>query len=133
MEIKRNEATIGRPEGDRVIDAPFVFIDIANMIGQLKAEDAWRKNTRNGITVFKSNGITQVITTLKGSEDIIDNEVDGFLTIHLFSGNAVFSTSEGDVIMEKGQFVTVHPHIVHSFKAVTDTVLLITTFGKSEV
>src|SRR4030095_5196174 len=133
MEIKRNEATVNRPEGDRVLDASFVFVDIATTIGQLKAEDAWKKNSRNGITVFKWNGVTQVITTLKGSEDIIDNEVEGYLSIHVLNGNAVFTTSEGDVIMTKDQFVTVHPHVVHSFKAVTDTVLLLTTVSKAEM
>ena len=28
MENKRNEATLNRPEGDRVLDAPYVFINI---------------------------------------------------------------------------------------------------------
>jgi hypothetical protein len=50
MEIKRNEATLNRPEGDRVIDAPFVFLDIPEFIHQVKKEKAWKKYDRNGIT-----------------------------------------------------------------------------------
>ena len=38
MEIKTNQATKNRPEGDRVIDAPYVFIDIPGFVEQLKSE-----------------------------------------------------------------------------------------------
>ena len=38
MENKRNEATLNRPEGDRVLDAPYVFINIPEFIRQLKNE-----------------------------------------------------------------------------------------------
>ena len=42
MENKRNEATLNRPEGDRVLDAPYVFINIPEFIRQLKSEEAWQ-------------------------------------------------------------------------------------------
>ena len=64
MEIKRNEATFNRPDGDRVLDGTYVFVDIPSYIRQIKEEKAWEKNDRNGITVFKSENITQVITVL---------------------------------------------------------------------
>jgi len=40
MENKRNEATLNRPEGDRVLDAPYVFVNIPEFIRQLKSEEA---------------------------------------------------------------------------------------------
>ena len=45
METKRNEATLNRPEGDRVIDAPYVFMDLDQFILQLKNEESWTKMT----------------------------------------------------------------------------------------
>ena len=44
MEIKRNQATFNRPQGDRVIDASYVFIDIPAFVDQIKMEKAWEKN-----------------------------------------------------------------------------------------
>ena len=38
MEHKRNEATLNRPEGDRVLDASYVFIDINEFTRQLREE-----------------------------------------------------------------------------------------------
>ena len=61
MENKRNEATLNRPEGDRVLDAPYVFVNIPEFIRQLKSEEAWQKNDRNGITVFKTGRVTTEI------------------------------------------------------------------------
>jgi|SRR5687768_6057758 len=129
MEIKRNEATINRPEGDRVIDAPFVFTDITEFVEQLRNEDALKKNGRNGITVFKSTGITQVITVLSAGETIKENEVEGFVTIQVIEGTANFTTSEGDTPMKRNQMISLHPHVVHSFKATTEVVILLTTYS----
>lgn len=132
MEIKRNEATTNRPDGDRVIDAPFVFVDIPSFVNQLHREDAWSKNGRNGITVFKSNGITQVITALKEGEVANENEVEGYVTIHVIKGKANLLTTEGDVLLNESQLVTLHPHVVHSFKAKSDVVILLTTLSHAE-
>src|SRR5690606_19743096 len=70
MEFKRNESTLNRPEGDRVLDAPYVFIDIPSYIDQVKQEKAWEKNDRNGITVYKSDRVTIVITALQAGAEI---------------------------------------------------------------
>ncbi len=132
MEIKRNEATLNRPGGDRVIDAPFVYVDIPTFIEQLHREDAWEKNGRNGITVFKSTGITQVITAMKEGETIKENEVEGYLTIQVIKGKANLQTIEGDVALKEDQLVTMHPHVVHSFTAITNVVILITNLSRTE-
>ena len=38
MEAKYNASTEARPEGDRVLDAPLVRMDIADFIRQIKKE-----------------------------------------------------------------------------------------------
>ena len=64
MEIKSNHSTGNRPEGDRILDAPYVFSDIPTYLEQLKSEKSWAKNDRNAITVYKSDKITIVIAIL---------------------------------------------------------------------
>ena len=75
MELKRNEATLNRPEGDRVLDAPYVFMDLDDFVKQLKDEKAWDKNDRNGITIFKTDNLTTVLTCLHKGAEIKDNTV----------------------------------------------------------
>jgi quercetin dioxygenase-like cupin family protein len=129
MEIKRNDATQNRPWGDRVLDAPFVFADLPAFIKQVKTEDAWIKSDRNSITVFKSAGMTIVLSAFKEGGVIKDNVIDGFLTVLVLEGTIKTETLEGDGEMEANQLMAFHPGIPHSIEAKTDAVILITTYG----
>lgn len=128
MEIKRNEATRNRPWGDRILDAPYVFADITAFTNQVKDEAAWEKSDRNGITVFKTGGMTIVLTALKESAVIKDNVVDGFLVVQVLQGTIRIATLEEDGDMEENQLMAFHPGIPHSIEAKTDSLLLLTTY-----
>ena len=52
MEIKYNIATPNRPDGSRLLDAPWVYAELETILEQLRSEQAWEKNDRNGITIF---------------------------------------------------------------------------------
>lgn len=132
MKIKRNEATVNRPAGDRVIDAPYVFADFPSYIKQLKEEKAWGKNDRNGITVFKAGNITVVITALQNQAEIIGNKVDGFISIQVLEGKTGISTSDGEWVVAQQQMVVFHPGITHSIKALSDSILLLTSYNADE-
>ena len=101
MEIKRNEATLNRPDGDRVLDAPYVFMDLNDFTKQLKDEEAWDKNDRNGITIFKTDGLTTVLTCLHKDAGIKDNMVDGLFQVQVLSGKIRVSTDDGDMDMKE--------------------------------
>jgi len=130
MEIKRNEATRNRPDGDRVLDGTYIFVDIPSYTRQIKEEKAWEKNDRNGITVFKSENITMVITALQKGASIDDNVVDGFLTIQVLDGTVRIAAPDGDIDAVKKQFITFHPNISHSLEATSDAILLLTVFNQ---
>lgn len=126
MENKRNEATLNRPEGDRVLDAPYVFINIPDFIRQLKSEEAWQKNDRNGITVFKTGRVTMVLTCLRAKAIMHDVLVDGIFTIHVLEGIVRVRTHDGDVDMQVNQVMAFHQLVDHSIEAMMDSVLLLT-------
>lgn len=58
MEEKHNYATPQRPEGARPLDAAIIPIQLPKYIVQLKTEEAYHKNGKNAITVFKSDKVT---------------------------------------------------------------------------
>jgi hypothetical protein len=132
MEKRRNEATLNRPEGDRVLDAPYVFINIPDFIRQLKTEEAWQKNDRNGITVFKSERVTMVLTCLRAKAVMDDVLVDGIFTIHVLEGVIRVRTPDGEVDMQANQVMTFHQLVDHSIEAQMDSVLLFTN-NSSEI
>ena len=128
MEIKSNDATLNRPAGHRLLDAPYVFVDLPGFITQLTNENAWDKSDRNAITVFKSDNITIVLSALKAAAVIKDNTVNGFFTIQVLKGNISMETLEGNTAINEQQLITFHPGIPHSIEAKTDTILLMTTY-----
>jgi quercetin dioxygenase-like cupin family protein len=125
MEIKRNDATMLRPEGDRVLDAPYVFMDFAEFVKQLKAEDTWEKNDRNGITIFKTDSFTTVLTCLHKDATIEENTVDGFFQVQVLDGKIRISTDDGDAEMREGEMIVFHPNVKHRIEALKKSTLLL--------
>src|SRR5882757_5362165 len=103
MEIKYNEATLNRPKGERIIDAPLVFTDIKKFSKQLKEEKAWKKSDRNGITFYKSDDLTMLLTWLHEGAVIMDNLVGGLVSIQVLKGSIDFTVQSGRTRLEKKQ------------------------------
>ncbi len=124
--MKANEATLNRPEGDRIIDAPVVVSDIDERIDQLKDEKAWDKNDRNGITLVKNDKLTIVLTCLHADAEINDNMVDGILTIQVLDGRVDLVTEVDRYELKERSIATLRANVPHSIKAMKRSVLLIT-------
>jgi len=131
MEMKRNDATLNRPEGDRVIDAPYVFMDLGQFIKQIKNEDTWDKNDRNGITIFKTENLTTVLTCLHKDALIKDNSVDGIFQVQVLGGRIRVTTEDGDVDMEEGKMIVFHPGVRHTIEALKKSSLLLQTINEN--
>jgi len=130
MEIKRNEATLNRPGGDRVLDAPFVFMDLDAYTRQVKSEDAWEKNDRNGITIFKTDHLTAVLTCLHKDAVIKDNQVDGLFQVQVLEGKVRVATDAGDTDMKEGEMMIFHPNVRHTIEASKKSTLLLQTINE---
>jgi quercetin dioxygenase-like cupin family protein len=129
MDIKRNEATMNRPGGDRVLDAPFVFTDLDSYTRQLKSEEAWNKNDRNGITIFKTENLTTVLTCLHKDALIKDNLVDGILQVQVLDGKLRVSTDAGDSELEEREMIMFHPRVRHTVEALKKSTVLLQTIN----
>ena len=128
MQTKYNEATLNRPEGDRLLDAPVVTMDFEKYIDQLKKETAWWKNDRNGITIYKTEGMTIVLTCLRKYAAIENNVSNGILTIQVLDGALDFISADISQTLKKNEAVAIHPGIEHTIKAKKDSsILLINT------
>ncbi|MEO6313844.1 MAG: hypothetical protein ABIU63_10925 [Chitinophagaceae bacterium] len=126
MPVKINDATINRPEGSRIIDAPAVLIDLNAFVTQLKEETAWGKNDRNGITVFKTPGMTIVLTALHKGASIDGLLVEGILTLQVIEGSVSIDTEDNSMTLSAKQMVVLHPASKQNVTAQQDAVLLLT-------
>ena len=126
MEDKFNEATPQRPEGDRVIDAVAVMIDLPLFIEQIKQEAPWKDTDRNAITVYKTNGMRIVLVALHATAEMKTHTADGIICVQVMDGRMRFNADNKSFELIKGQMLTLHKGIQHSVLAIEDTIFLLT-------
>jgi hypothetical protein len=128
MEVKHNDSTLNRPFGERPIDAPVVPVDLHAYTQQLMEEEAWQKNDRNAITVFKTEQMTVVLVALHKNAEMKPATVDGtgVMSLQVLDGSLRFSTVTDNLQINRGQMVNLHEHIPYSATALEETVCLLT-------
>lgn len=126
MENKANDATPLRPEGNRVLNAPLVEMNLNNLIAQVKEEKTWSDSDRNAITIFKSDTMRLVLMGLHQGAELKTHTANGEITVQVLEGKINFSTKQQSALLEKGQMVALQANIEHSVLALTESFFLLT-------
>jgi len=130
MENKSNEATTLRPEGDRILNARLVEIDLNKFITELKQETTWADSDRNSITVFKSDIITIVLIGMRENAELKEHTAIGNITVQVLEGEINFVAEQQTLSLAKGQMITLEANIPHSVTALKDSFFLLTLVKK---
>ena len=131
MEEKFNESTINRPEGDRLLDAPFVIADLDAYIRQITEEDAWFKNDRNAITLFKSEQVTTVLVALRETAEMKPPTPSaGVAIIQLLSGELNIDIESQSFTIAGKQLVSFHEQQQYNIAATEESIFLLTVYNK---
>jgi quercetin dioxygenase-like cupin family protein len=126
MEEVLIEATTLRPRAERTIDAPLVTIDLPFFIKQVKSEKLWKKNDRNSITIFKTNGKRIVLLALHKGAEMTKHTAKGLISVQILKGKILFTTDEESIELSKGQMLVLHEGVPHSLLAIKKTIFLLT-------
>lgn len=124
--MRTNEATYNRPEGTRVLDAPYVVSDINAAMAQLMNENGWEETDCNGITLFKTDNLTTVLICMHTGSRIGENTIDGTVTLQVVEGEVELTANEDVLTIHTGQIVMLHHDVTHSILATEETVMLLT-------
>ncbi len=129
---KSNEATALRPEGERVLNAPLVEMDLNKFMEQIKNESTWETSDRNSITIFKSESITMVLIALHPNAEMKPHKANGLLSVQVLYGKIEFSTDAQSSTLHAGQMIALQENITHSVRAVIESCFLLTIakYGK---
>jgi len=130
MENKSNEATTLRPEGDRILNARLVEIDLNKFITELKQETTWADSDRNSITVFKSDITTIVLIGMRENAELKEHTAIGNITVQVLEGEINFVAEQQTLSLAKGQMITLEANIPHSVTALKDSFFLLTLVKK---
>ena len=130
MENKSNEATAQRPDGDRILNAKLVEIDLNKFMAELKQETTWADSDRNSITVFKSDTTTIVLIGLHENAELKEHTAIGNITVQVLDGEINFFAEQQTLSLVKGQMITLEANIPHSVTALKESFFLLTVVKK---
>lgn len=125
-DVKFNEATPQRPEGDRPLDAPLVEMDLSSFRRQIKEEQAWQNSDRNSITIFKKNSLRLVLIGLHQGAEMKSHTAPGIISVQVLEGKIKFKTEQQTAELSEGQMLALHSGIPHSVLAMEESVFLLT-------
>lgn len=126
MKEKFNKATTQRLQGDRIMDAPLVTIDLHRFTKQIREEKAWEDSDRNAITVFKTDGMRIVLVALHKNAEMSKHTADGMISVQVLEGQILFTAEEQSVEIRHGEMLALHENIPHSLLAKEETIFLLT-------
>ena len=126
MENKSNDATPQRPEGNRLLNAPLVEMNLYGLIKQVKDETTWKDSDRNAVTIFKSETMRIVLLGLHEKAELKPHQANGVISVQVLEGKLNFTTEQQTSIIEKGQMIALKENISHSVLALTETFFLLT-------
>ncbi len=127
MENKSNESTPLRPQGERVIQANLVEIDLNKYIEQIKGEKLWQEKDVNSITLFKSDDMRIVLIGLHDKAEIKTHTTHATISVQVIKGKIKFITSERSCDLATQQMITLQPDIPHRVEAEEESFFLLTT------
>jgi quercetin dioxygenase-like cupin family protein len=126
MENKSNESTPQRPEGDRMLNASLVTMDLNHFIAQVKNESTWKESDRNSITIFKSDTMRIVLIGLHEGAELKTHTANGIISVQVLEGHLQFTASGQTVDRQKGEMLALEKQVPHSVMAVRETFFLLT-------
>jgi quercetin dioxygenase-like cupin family protein len=126
MENKSNHATPLRPEGDRILDAPLVVMELENFMSQLRNEPKWNQDDHNSLTIFKSENMRIVLIGLHEGAELKTHTANGIISVQVIEGHIKFTAQQQIVDLQKGQVLALHKNIPHAVLALKETFFLLT-------
>ena len=127
---KRIEATNQNPERERLLYAPLVQMNINKFIKQLKSEDAWKHDSHNTITIYKSESTTILLRGMHKKSLRKCGKVNSDATIQVLKGKIKIHVEGSPIKLKRGQMLGISANTEHSVEAVRDSFYLLTVIGK---
>jgi quercetin dioxygenase-like cupin family protein len=121
-----NQATSQSPDGNCMLNASLVEMDLNKFILQIKEEPAWEESDRNSLTIFKSESMRVVMLGLHKNAELKTHQANGVISVQVLEGKMNFITEQRSVSLEKGQMIALQENIPHSVLALTETFFLLT-------
>ena len=127
--LKHNKATENRPDGDRMLDAPTLRLNLPDAIRTILNEKAWLDGDRNAITLWHSDTQRIVLVALRKGSELIHKAMDAALSIQLMRGRLSIETEEQSFSIDEEEIAAIQAKLHFYIFAERESVFLLTFSG----
>jgi quercetin dioxygenase-like cupin family protein len=126
MQTIIQEIAVQKKDKMNIIDATMVNVNLPHFINLIKAEDAWKQNDRNTITLLKTSFLRIFLVALHKGAVIKKRVVPQMVSVHVLEGKMIFTTDVQTLELKAGDMIALYDAVPHSVEATEETVFLLT-------
>lgn len=101
MENKSNDATPQCPDGERILNAPLVEMNLNEFIKQIKSETTCSDSDRNSVTLFKSETMRILLIGQHENAELKPHKANGVISVQVLEGKIEFKAEQQSTQFEK--------------------------------
>ena len=129
---KQSDTETQNSNGDRILNAPLVEMNLNAFIEQIKSETNWINSDRNSVILFKSETMRIVLIGLHEKSELKPHKASGVISVQVLEGKIEFAAEQQNTLLEKGQMIALQENITHSVKALAESFFLLTLAIKNK-
>lgn len=113
------------------VNSPYFPGDLTELIENMKLSNDWTNGSLFAKILMSSSQKHVVLTVLHEGTEINSFQSNDSVTIEIIEGELMFQSKEKHVILQKGQYLTVHDKIRYCLTTAEDTAFLLTVAGSN--
>lgn len=113
------------PPRERFAGAEHLF-DLSAEADRLRAESQGARDGHRQITLFRAEGVSIMLFDFDAGGFLKDHAADGYVTVHVLSGDIRMTTATEDYPMTAGSLLVLKPGVTHDLRAETVSRVLLT-------
>jgi quercetin dioxygenase-like cupin family protein len=111
---------------DQPLDGPLQTFFLAEAVARLRGEKTYAARKVNSMTLHKGPGLRLVVVALHAGAKLDAHTAEGELQLLVVEGRVKVPTAAGNVTLEAGRVMTLHPGVEHSVEGLAESALLLT-------
>jgi len=100
--------------------------NLETLIRNMKQSHTWAKGELDAMILLRNPEKQILLTAMHKGTEIDSFQSKDSITLKVIEGKLKFRSSKNDVILNEGQFLTLHDKISYSMKSLEETVFLLT-------
>lgn len=120
-----SDARLRRPPEERFAGPEHLF-DLDAASEALRGEPGGARNGHRQITLFRRAGVSVILFDFEPGGWLADHAADGYVTVHVLSGEIRMVTGDDDYPMPAGSLLVLNPGVRHDVRAVQPSRVLLT-------